>query len=90
MNQLASGTTISPTGCCGSRNNKICPIGRDAGFDLIEVRPNRTLRIRHVNPSPRDEIFERHMKERIEIMEKEALERKRPKSRIAEIRRKSK
>ncbi|XP_067667498.1 protein ABHD8-like [Haliotis asinina] len=49
-------------GCCCRRPNKISPApGTETEYHLVEIRPKRHLRIRHINQVPRDEKFQTEM-----------------------------
>lgn len=44
--------------CCRLRHHRVAPLpGKYPGYEIVEVRPKRFLRIVHVNPRERDEDF---------------------------------
>lgn len=48
--------------CCCGRSSKVQPApGSYPGYDILEVRPGRHLRIVHLNPRKRDERFQNDM-----------------------------
>ena len=48
--------------CCMTVSTKVGPqVGSYPGYDIVQVRPKRFIRVKHMNPVARDEAFEREM-----------------------------
>ena len=48
--------------CCCRTSSRVTPQeGTYPGYDIIEVRPHCNVRVRHINPVPRDSAFEEEM-----------------------------
>ena len=56
------------TGCCGRRGKVAPEHGHYPDYAIKEVRPGRKLRIRHINASPRNQVFAKDMNAFMEVL----------------------
>ena len=62
VRQVTSPAPPSRFCCCSRRPSKVNPVsGIYPGYDIVEVRPGRHLRIMHLNPRKRNDKFQTEM-----------------------------